>query len=603
MMTVPYYRRFSNLLGCVLALSATLSHAEAAPAAAAGGSGASGTPTAGASDADAKIAALAGQIAIQYLKGNSDVSHLNGYQSIDTTTDFGKEVLADVNTLLEAQKMKVPEGLYASLLGIPSATPAAAPGTPPAASVPSGIAGLDKILDPALDKYVAKIAAAISARKLPPGAGEVPQPPPFKYISVKNKIELNREVDRELRLETSPVVQKGSAAEAYVENKVSAQLDPPPITPATKVTDAVVTQAGVPPAGLPSDAQAQLAALESTSTPGAAPSSTTPASPAAVAAPASTKTTGSTTTGVGGGSADSSTLASAKIQVGSNIKLVTATLFQGRSYFFNSTLNGEVTSSLPAAVPSEQTNTEYGDAEMETPDGGILNLRMGVLTTLADNKGIPFLRGNVFGDCKPADYLLPGSGVTLYGDRGQSYDRYYFAGGDTIDDGNDSALDIADGKILFYFRDGADLKTIYRGSNATLPSGAGNITPSSHTSDYGAAGGYYLGFGCDGGLFSQGQTLTGTSSPAGTFRAEALATWQYTDKDSVEALYPNAAHPKFTSAAAGGQCVINITNNLAFDVTVMWPLGGANRYMGTTLLGGFSISSNKAAPTATGGTQ
>ena len=171
-----------------------------------------------------------------------------------------------------------------------------------------------------------------------------------------------------------------------------------------------------------------------------------------------------------------------------------------------------------------------------------------------------------------------------------------------------------------YIRDGIDLKLINRGLNSTpAASGASTITPSSNLADYGGAAGYYFAVGIDGGLYGEGETLFKTSSPTGTFRLELLSEYEYTDKESLfnytvtpasmtspatttyGGLYPNyyklysssaaLKYPGPQSFSMGGHFALNITNSLSFDVTAMWPIGAERRYMGKTLLGGFTISS------------
>jgi hypothetical protein len=60
-------------------------------------------------------------------------------------------------------------------------------------------------------------------------------------------------------------------------------------------------------------------------------------------------------------------------------------------------------------------------------------------------------------------------------------------------------------------------------------------------------------------------------------------------------LYSSAKSPGPNSFSLGGRFVLNITNNLSFDLTAMWPMGASSRYMGKTFLGGFTISSFKSS--------
>jgi hypothetical protein len=344
-----------------------------------------------------------------------------------------------------------------------------------------------------------------------------------------------------------------------------------------------------------------------------APAATTPAA----TTPAGTTPAAPTGAAVGttNGTSNGSTLSSAKVQVGSDLKLVTGNLFSGRIYAFGKLnyLNATLTSSLPATIPNLQTSTEYGDAEIETPDGGLLNLRIGALSSLLQNKGI-------LSYFPKADYFLPNSGVPIYGDRSQSYDRYYFNGGETVDGNPYSELKISTGGVLIYMRDGVDIKLINRGLNSTAPaSGSSTITPSSNLGDYGGAAGYYFAMGIDGGLYGQGETLFNTDTPTGTFRLEGLAEYQYTDEESLfnyttvaangstpastnyGGLYPNyyklyktLKNPGPDAVSLGARFVLNITNSLSFDITAMWPMGGERHFMGKTLLGGFTITSPNA---------
>jgi hypothetical protein len=332
------------------------------------------------------------------------------------------------------------------------------------------------------------------------------------------------------------------------------------------------------------------------------------------------------------------TLASGKIQVGSDLKLLSANLFQGRAFFFNGdAANVALTSSLPAAVPNPATSTEYGDAEFELPDGGALNFRVGFLSSLFQTKGfrihLPWVE-----DAYPgADYFLPNSGVPIYADRAESYDRYYFAGGNTMnpnDPGDE--LEISNPVGLFYIRDGFDAKLIYRGGNATAPATSANVvTPSSSFGDYGTSFGYYFGAGLDGGLYGP---LDSRSSPIGNYRVELLSEFQIVDRNSLfnatyvpattssagvltpasftyGGLYPKIAsmyarntaqvaepvpdfkYPDPELLSVGGAFTMKITNNISIGLVAAWPLGGSRGFMGKTLLGSISITSLSSSST------
>lgn len=279
------------------------------------------------------------------------------------------------------------------------------------------------------------------------------------------------------------------------------------------------------------------------------------------------------------GTPDANVASAAKIQIADSLKLLTAHLFQGRAYLWGRPWNLEITSSVPASSVDPTTSTTYSDTQLQLPDGGPLNIRIGLLSNLFNLKARQV-------------YFESDSGVPIYGDRGDEYDRYYFFGNHDLSVGSGESQvtkkEISVGDALIYLRDGIDLKMIYRakiaaGANATTPG-----TASNKPGDYGLAAGYYVAVGFDGGLFDHNKNLADTST--GNYRLEALFMTQITDKRSLSLLYPNATNPSNKSMAVGGRAVFVLTNHINLDVQAMWPVGGSHGYMGQTLLGGFTFT-------------
>lgn len=301
---------------------------------------------------------------------------------------------------------------------------------------------------------------------------------------------------------------------------------------------------------------------------------TGPAAGAGGAAPAAGRQNADTPKTV---ESDTSVISGTKIQVSDSLKLVTTSLFAGRAYLWDKPWSLEVTSTLPGSTIDPSTSTTYSDAELQLPDGGILNIRIGLLSNLLNLLG------------QRQDYFEAGAKVPIYGDRASEYDRYYFNGGDPVTVGDKLLKKISAGEALIYFRDGLDFKGIFRPTvtSATATTPAGN-TPSTKVGDYSVGIGYYAALGFDGGLFSQQQTLEGADS--GNYRLEGLVTGQWVDARTKRVLYPNAADASDFSFAVGGRFVIVLTNHLNLDLQVLWPVGGTRRYMERTLIGGFSLT-------------
>lgn len=470
-------------------------------------------------------------------------------------------------------------------------------------------------------------------------------------IPLRNSAAINRFVNGELEnLDLNPTgvirVKPSSQMGGYIRAYVRANLQAPASIPVTAKSDDLLRSSGLDAEGRPNTAEEAMINDEASyaaqppvgtatgtgdqtgapSQPGAKSGAANPSQPSGGAA-GNDSGNGVLT----GGIPDGAMLASGKFQIGSTLKLYSANLFQGRAYLFQypDSFNIELTSSLPGSAPNEASSTEYGDAELSIPDGGALNLRIGLLSSIAQTRGL-------FGHSR-ADYMLPNSGVAIYADRADSYDRYYFDGGNPSDANNPaSKLDIETGRLLFYFRDGFDAKLIYRGGNASAPAASANVaTVSSNFGDYGTSFGYYLGLGMDGGLFGQQATFFGKES--GDFRGEIFSEYQIVDRNSLfnatyvsatqsadgtatpasylyGGLYPKVAtmylsnsmqsvvpvanfkYPSPDVATVGANFSLNLSNNVSIGLTGALPIGGCRGYMGKTLLGSVTIKSLGATP-------
>jgi hypothetical protein len=239
------------------------------------------------------------------------------------------------------------------------------------------------------------------------------------------------------------------------------------------------------------------------------------------------------------------------------------------------------------------TSSAYSNAELGFPDTALVTLHYNYVPN-------------------QAYFATSQSQTSIFGDRAQSYDRYYIGGADTPasntvknTDGTTIVLEnIAVANPLFYFRDGAGLQGIFRGSNATAAntnSGGNNNSGStsgttlpSNVSDYGVAGDAYVGFGVDGGLVGATNYSSLPSNQAvfsnGNYRVEALIDAKYVDLTSIESLYPSAKSPKQYVLTAGGQVVWVITGAINLNVSVAYPIGYERRYIGRSVMGGFTLS-------------
>jgi len=341
--------------------------------------------------------------------------------------------------------------------------------------------------------------------------------------------------------------------------------------------------------------------------------------PSSVTAPTPTDVAGSAVVNVNGSGTDPSdttqspakALAGAGYSFGSDLGLITSTIYVGQLPTFNGYMGLSLTSSVATSKNPTSTSTTYSASEMLIPDGGLINFHLS-------------LSPSMFG-WKPS-----ASGVAQdtandtkgpFGDRGQVADRWYPRGSRIDDNG---FMEIDEDRMLFYVRNGFGAKALSRsqdqaiaagnsnsasstpttgngastGGSGTTPATTSTSSSASNLSNYGVAASAYFGAGVDSGIFDLGNTgfgsikgaITDPKSVSGTLRLEALVSGTWADHASVEALYPSATHLHDYFFGYGGRFSLIIGTNINAAVQFMEPMGPNRKATGKSVLGSVTIN-------------
>lgn len=255
-------------------------------------------------------------------------------------------------------------------------------------------------------------------------------------------------------------------------------------------------------------------------------------------------------------------LSAAALNVSDQLDLVSTNLFAGGLRAFSAHLNVFVSSTIPASKPAASSSNKYQDAELLLPYGGVLNLSLSYGST---NLG-------TYSDISDADRKADGVG------RSAISDRWYFH------DPRITVKAAEQGTLETYFPNGVEVKMVNRDVDSTSAVASSNPSTSQATnvSQYGISTLAYFGIGED-------AALSDPKGGLGNLRAEVAVQGGWTDRASVQAMYPKD-HVTTTNVAVIGTFQLSIINSLSVNLHAGWPLGTTRHYMGRVLLAGITLS-------------